>query len=114
MKQIVDEHISVSIPVKEIKTYRVDILWSELIKTPLMPDDILHDIHWVDVRESGFASMKMEDELETYRVPKVTVIRKRPETDDEYVQRLRKEELRKREEEDKERMEYLRLKAKFE
>jgi hypothetical protein len=78
MKKIIDEKISVRIPV-EVKTYRVEILWSDLMKTEVLPTDVLDDIHWQQEKESGFGSMKMEDELQTYQIPMVTVLRKRPE-----------------------------------
>ena len=68
----------------------------------------------MEQKESGFGSMKSEDELDTYLIPKITVIRQRPETDDEYFQRMKEEEDRVRIKEEGEKLEYLRLKAKFE
>ena len=111
-KQI-DEKITFNIPVKEVNTYTVNILWQDLLNVRgVLPTDILDDIHWVSEQESGFG--KMDDELKTYEVPKITVIRRREENEGEYFQRLQREESVKRKLEETERNEYLRLKAKFE
>lgn len=49
-----------------------------------------------------------------YRYPVIVVNRPRPETDDEYFARLKKQENINKQKEESERLEYLRLKAKFE
>jgi hypothetical protein len=65
-------------------------------------------------KESGFGSMKMEDELDTFYIPTLEIVRKRPETDEEYLKRQQNEQQYKNTHEEREKLEYLRLKAKFE
>ena len=114
-RQIVNERLT--FPIKQGKTYKPTefCTWEELINTErLKPTDIIIDFFYKEEKENGFASMKTEDELETYYTPSVTVIRKRPENDEEYSQRMQLEASAKKQQEEKERLDYLRLKAKFE
>lgn len=71
------------------------------------------EVFGVTVR-SGFAPSWGGEQDDYYRYPVIIVKNKRPETDDEYFTRLKKEEADKKVQEERDRLEYLRLKAKFE
>lgn len=111
-RKTVDEKISFTI--KESKEYKTDITFGELCAVKdVLPTDILNDISFKKEEGSGFGLMS-EDDIRSYYVPTLTVIRKRPETDDEFLKRKQDEENVNRQKDEKERLEYLRLKAKFE
>lgn len=112
----VTEHIRFRIG-KDLKaeTYRKDFTWKDLIETKdILPTDIVIGVEYKKEQESGMFSMKMEDELEYYYTPTIIAKRIRPETDEEYFTRKSQEQKRIEKTEEQERLEYLRLKAKFE
>ncbi len=92
--------------------------WKQLIKTkgPLLTDAILEFTYVLKIEESpSFGSMEPdEDYPRSYYTPSVIVIRPRPENDEEYEKRMKNMEETKKQTEEKEKLEYLRLKAKFE
>lgn len=111
-RKTVDEKISFTI--KEAKEYKTEITFGELCAVKdVLPSDILNDISFKKEKGSGFGLMS-EDDIRSYYVPTLTVVRKRPETDDEFLKRKQEEESVNRQKDEKERLEYLRLKAKFE
>lgn len=111
-RKTVDEKISFTI--KDAKEYKTDITFGELCAVKdVLPTDILNDISFKKEEGSGFGLMS-EDDIRSYYVPTLTIIRKRPETDDEFLKRKQDEETINRQKEEKEKLEYLRLKAKFE
>ena len=90
-----------------LREYKHGIAWEELTGTPdILSTDIFNGVTWHDSK-SGFG---YSDESPTYYHPYVLVYRERLETDDEYFQRMKQEAVR----EEKEYLEYLRLKAKYE
>lgn len=115
-RRIVDEQIVLNIPVNtnNMHRYKPGIQWEELIKTKdVLPTDIVSEIGYRTDKESGFGSMKMEDELEDIHIATLVVIRKRPETDEEFLKRKQSDEMYNNQKEEKEKLEYLRLKAKY-
>lgn len=114
LRRIVDEIIPLPVPI-HADTYKVDWTWADLKKTHgLKDDDVIVDIRWKKQKESGFMSMKMEDELRELYFLYIDVKRKRPETDEEYSKRQSEQVKRQKEIDEREKLEYLRLKAKFE
>lgn len=109
-RRIVDEKINFNIPVK-VTTYEKAIMWGDLIKTegPL-PTDVLSGINWRK-EQSGFGGMDSNPDV--YLIPMITIIRKRPETDSEYLLRKQVESKTAKNKLEKDRLEYLRLKAIF-
>jgi len=79
----------------------------------ILPDD---EILSIAVRSGFEPPMFGNDPDETihYCYPVFVVKRARPETDDEYLARMKKEELARKIQEEKDKLEYLRLKAIFE
>lgn len=95
--------------------YREPFIWKNILETEgVLSTDVLEELYYEDVKENGFGSMKMEDELETFKIPYVKVSRKRLENDTEYFNRMKQEADREKLIEKNEHLEYLRLKAKFE
>lgn len=113
-RKIIDAKVRVDIPIERAETYKQRIMWGDLIKTPgILPTDTLIDISYRTEEESVFGRMD-DGPLGTLYFPAVTVIRMRPETDEEFLIRVNSEEKEKREKDEKDKLEYLRLKAKFE
>ncbi len=111
-RNIVDEKISFVI--KTAVEYKTDITFGEIKSVKdVLDSDIIYDISFKEEKSDGFGLMS-EDDIRTYYVPTLTVIRKRPENDKEYFDRMESMEQIKKFQEEKERLEYLRLKAKFE
>lgn len=96
-------------------TYKVDLKWKDILETegPL-PTDTYGGIHFQDEKQWGFGSMSTEDEAETFEVAKMKVYRERSENDTEYFARMKRNAEQEKSNLEKERLEYLRLKAKFE
>lgn len=114
-RKIVDEHLQFKIGINTVDTYKKNITWKDVLETKgVLPDDIIDNIFYKEERETGMFSLKMEDELEMLYIPTLEVIRKRPETDEEFLHRKQGEQKVKNDTEKRERLEYLRLKAKFE
>lgn len=99
---------------KQHHEYKGALYWGELVSTEgPKPEDEIAELKWVE--ESGRGGMmRMDDEEWHHAYFQVTVLRPRPETDEEYFARKKEEAKRVQEREDRERLEYLRLKAKFE
>ena len=89
--------------------------WEELISiNGILPTDIVHEISYIEHDETLPFGMEPIDEEVTYYTPSVIIIRPRPETDDEYLGRMKTEGAWEKTKEANERLEYLRLKAKYE
>ncbi len=94
--------------------------WTKVPFTPelliackdFQPGDIIRDLKYADITEVPFGSM--EDNEVTSYAPIVVVERQMIETDDEFFERMKYEEEVKRRTDERERLEFLRLKAKFE
>jgi hypothetical protein len=114
-RQIVNEHIHLIVGRRLFSYTKDEFTWDELMKTEgVLPTDTVWHFYYKEEKESGMFSMKMEDELRNVYRPMMEVVRRRPETDDEYLERKAKFQNLKNQTEEKERLEYLRLKAKFE
>jgi hypothetical protein len=110
MKKVIAETIKLPIPVAMTEEWEVDIKWEELIAIKdVLPNDVFLGHTWEYKEVAGFGS-----EAKTYRVPFLVIRRQREETDDEYLLRLKGVEKILRQENEKEYLEYLRLKAKYE
>lgn len=109
-RQTIKNYVQLRIPI-EGKTFSRPILWSELMKTEgALPDDEINNIQWVDDVAIPLFGMDQRDAEPTiWKRAVVMVLRARPETDQEYFERM-KQQTRK---EDEERRTYLRLKAKY-
>ncbi len=97
--------------------YKIDVFPKDLLATKgLLDTDKIVAFDWKKWEsKGGFGSYSEEDEgTKTYYSPCVVVLRKRQETDDEYFKRMKEETQRNKDVEERERLEYLRLKAKFE
>lgn len=113
-RRYVTEELRLRIGNKQ-ETFPFDLTWKMLVETEgVLPDDVFNQIVFIDEKESGAFGYKMPDELETFTVPYLIVHRRRLETDDEYFKRMKYEEETRKRIEEKEKLEYLRLKAKFE
>ena len=92
--------------------------WKQLTETKgLLPTDVIDEFTYVKEIEEfpGFGSMDDEEDYpKTYYTPSVIVIRPRPENDEEYEKRMSRAEEIKKNTDEREKLEYLRLKAKFE
>jgi len=92
--------------------------WENLLKTKdILPTDEI--IKFVSIRKVtpdiwGFGNMDMDESPEYIYAPGIMVKRRRIETDDEYVSRLKIGQTQKDRSEERDHLEYLRLKAKFE
>lgn len=113
-RKIIDEKILISIPIK-VKSYKNDIYWRDILDIEgIQLDDKVHDIIWKKEEQINFGSEDIENEDNIVMVPKLFVTRKRKETDKEYLDRKRIEENQNKINEERDKLEYLRLKAKFE
>jgi len=76
-RKTVDEKISFVI--KAAETYKTKITFGELSAVKdVLPSDIIHEIFFKEEEGNGFGVMS-EDNMPTWYVPTLTVIRKRPE-----------------------------------
>jgi len=115
-RQTVNEKLTFGIkPGKEYKPF-VFCTWKELIETKgLLPADQIDDLIWDEMKESGFMKLDFDpDHPKIFYTPSIIVIRPRPENDEEYEARMKRDEENRKTTEERERLEYLRLKAKFE
>ena len=93
--------------------YKEEVTGSDFKKVEgILDTDRVIGFEWKTWQDRQF--MSMDDEEKTFYAPCVTVLRKRPETDDEYFKRMKEETQHKKNIDERERLEYLRLKAKFE
>lgn len=98
----------------KFETYRVDLSWKDIIETVgILPTDEFGGVKFFDEKVPSF-SYDTESSDETYSIAYVIVYRKRLETDDEFLKRMESEERSRKLREESEKLEYLRLKAKFE
>jgi len=115
MKNKITYETNVRIKVSE---YREDITWGHLLNASnsLSPNDVIVNIGWNEekVSASGFGSYEPEDGESYQQVLNLTVRRVREETDEEYVERLKREESEKKRKEINEYQTYLRLRGKYE
>jgi len=110
-RKIIEERIYIQIlPGSD---YKQDVSPKQLFETKgLLDTDRVIALDWKKWDTVPFGSY--DGESVTYYSPCVVVLRKRPETDDEYFKRMKEETQRNKDIEERERLEYLRLKAKFE
>lgn len=110
-KKILTKEFDIQVAVG--KEYKEDFT-PEMIKDckDFLPGDII--VKWKHGEQTGSTFGGMDNEERTWYWPIIVVQRKVEETDDEYFNRIKSEERIKKEFEQKERLEYLRLKAKFE
>lgn len=95
------------------KDYKEEVKGSDFKKVQdILDTDRIIGFEWKIWEEKPF--MSMEDEMKTFYAPCIIVLRKRPETDEEYFKRMKEDEQHKKDVDERERLEYLRLKAKFE
>lgn len=114
-RKTIEERITIKIGKQFAETYKNPYTWKDLMETDkVLPTDTVYNFCYVEEKENGFGSMKMEDKLDDYYYPAIVVIRPRPETDDEYLKRKQQEQVYSKQTEEREKLEYLRLKAKFE
>lgn len=115
-RKVVNEKLHFSIGKNLGKDYKDPkfCTWKDLIETngPLSSDTL--DSFYYKEEISKNWSDDMEDKEHSFFIPTVIVIRPRLENDDEYFTRMKAEETIENEKNEKERLEYLRLKAKFE
>ena len=109
-RKTIDERLRIQI--KPATDYRQDITFEELCATKAQPTDRVLGFEYVETEPGGFGMM--DQDKRTFYYPALVVIRKRQETDDEYFKRQKEEQDRKIAQDDRDRLEYLRLKAKFE
>jgi hypothetical protein len=76
------------------------------------PGDIIREFKYGEICEVPFGSMD-DNEVTSYS-PIIVVERKVLETDEEFFTRMKQEEATKKQTDERERLEFLRLKAKFE
>lgn len=123
-RRIIDEKIY--LPIKQALLYRSSepcCTWAELLLTPgiLVTDKVLQ-IGWHEKTNQlgggigGCSMSEWEDtpKEEIVYTPTIVVIRKRPETDDEFYKRMKRKTDFDQKNIEKKKLEYLRLKAKFE
>lgn len=97
--------------IKAASQFKQSITFGEICSIKdVLPTDIVRKIRFKEVDAINFSMSDVEDVV--YQ-PILSIIRERPETDDEYLERKQKEEKVSRDKEEIERTEYLRLKAKF-
>ena len=116
-REIVNEKLTIRI--KKGSSYKTMIFctWEELIATKkLLPGDQINGIMWVEHEYStgGFGGMDYEPDERVEWYPAIVVVRPRPETDEEFEKRMKKKATFDEQNLEKEKLEYLRLKAKFE
>jgi hypothetical protein len=111
-RQTIDEQIYIHIlPGND---YKKEVMGSDFKKVEgILDTDRVIGFGWKTWQDRHFMSMDDEGE-KTFYAPCIIVLRKRPETDDEYFKRMKEDEQRKKDINERERLEYLRLKAKFE
>lgn len=108
-RKTINEFVSININNGDF--YKKEITFGELKSlTNVLTTDIVHKIQYVEKEISTFGF----DESRTHYTPTLVLIRKRPETDEEFFKRKQEEEIRNSQQLEKEKLEYLRLKAKFE
>jgi hypothetical protein len=111
-KDMMDELITLPLAARG-ETYEKKITWKELSETKgLLPDDEIHDIDYIAKKGGGFGWMGPE-EPPTYYIPHILVSRRRMETDDEYVARIREIQKEKDQVIKNEKELYLKLHAKY-
>jgi hypothetical protein len=111
-KRIVDERIYIRIPVST-ETYKVDIKWEDFLKAKnINPTDVVNGFVWKEENITTFGYDT--EEPEPHQVPYILITRRRPENDDEYSARMKEKAQFDAATETRERLEYLRLKAKYE
>jgi hypothetical protein len=108
------KYTSIRLFVKRDK-YKTDILWKDLIKVEgVCPNDKITHLGWVEEKVTGFGGGYDIDNEEIEYIFYITVTRSRLETDEEFAGRMQDEENRRKGQEEQERLEYLRLRAKYE
>lgn len=114
-RKIIDERIRVQIDFP--KDYKESFVctWEKLQSLQnILPSDKVIGLGFFEEKKGGGFGISEEEAQETVYVPCLVIIRPRPETDEEYLKRMRDKEEFISYQEEKERLEFLRLKAKFE
>jgi len=112
---MIDAYHQFPIPVKQVQSYPCNFTWKELISTQgILENDSIENIDYkTETIKPGFGSMGDEEDR-IVQIPMIIVKRHRMETDEEYMDRVRKDTVHRENEDKKEYDIYLRLKAKFE
>tara|TARA_R110000796_G_scaffold88978_2_gene192353 strand:+ start:1230 stop:1571 length:342 start_codon:yes stop_codon:yes gene_type:complete len=99
-------------PIKRGQEWKEEITFGDIcsVKDVLPTDELYHITH----KEQEPHAFSMSDNEHSWYIPTIQVIRERLETDDEFLVRKQEDERRIGVTEEKEKLEYLRLKAKFE
>jgi len=107
------DFLRIRIPAKDTYRYLGGFCtWEELLKTEgIKLTDIVDGFSWDEERAGLFSYDNTE---ETVDIPIIVVKRSREETDEEYLERMKQDAVLKKSKEEREKLEYLRLKAKFE
>ncbi len=108
-RQTIDEQIYIQI--QSADTYHKDVSGESFknIFKEILDTDIIKGFVWKESK-GGF----MRDPDDTFYSPCIVVIRKRPENDEEFSKRMKEKAEREKQTEERERLEYLRSKAKYE
>lgn len=109
-RKTIHDNIYLRIPV-QTDSYRVEIPWSAVLKIEgILPTDTVCGIQWEKDDSPGFGGNDVPD---PHYVPYLQVRRYRPETDKELEGRAIRESNETEMREERDRIEYIRLKAKF-
>lgn len=114
-RKIVYDRLEVEIKHKDaFASYKRPVTWGEFTSAEILPDDIIVNWQWKHTETQSSWGGNYDDPP-VKRVYLVVIIeRAREQTDEEYLKDQQEKAKRARQEEEKERLEYLRLKAKYE
>lgn len=107
-RQPIDENIMIQI--RTAYDYKGEISGSDfkIATSKILSDDRVVGIHWTK-STGGFGY----EEGQTFYCPNIWVIRKRLENDEEFTKRMKEKVQREKQNEDRERLEYIRLREKY-
>lgn len=114
-RKMVDEMISFTIrPTESYKS--IDFCtWEDLMKIDgIIPSDVIVNFYWETGEGTKFGGYEEGEQDSTHYTPMVTVKRRRLENDKEFELRMLTEAKKRQKEDEEDKLEYLRLKAKFE
>jgi hypothetical protein len=99
--------------IKPAITYKESVTWKDIQNiVGILPDDVIDSIIYMERTGGGGFGFGSEDD--TFYFPVLRVSRLVLESDEEYTKRMKEKAVAQKAFEDKEHLEYLRLKAKFE
>lgn len=107
-------HERLYLQIKTAERFKTDITFKEVCETKdALPSDIVETVIHLEKQSDGFGQMD-DDYDRTYYVPTLCVFRDRLETDEEILARERQLVITNKLQEERDKREYLRLKAKYE